>query len=160
MSESLYEGVLADAYALAVFKGLRRLQQATEVHAKRLARYGGLTPLQLLILRIMAGRGELTASHLAREVSLTQASLSGVLDRLEQRGLLIRRRDERDRRKHWLVLTAAGSEALAVAPALLPEHVLARFAALPEWERHSLLAALLRAAELFDTPEEDEEEDL
>ncbi|HEP9160003.1 TPA: winged helix-turn-helix transcriptional regulator [Pseudomonas aeruginosa] len=159
MSESLYEGVLADAYALAVFKGLRRLQQATEVHAKRLARYGGLTPLQLLILRIMAGQGELTASRLAREVSLTQASLSGVLDRLESRGLLSRRRDERDRRKHWLVLTEQGLDALAAAPSLLPEHVLARFATLAEWERHSLLAALLRAAELFDTPENDEEEE-
>ncbi|WP_271407937.1 MarR family winged helix-turn-helix transcriptional regulator [Pseudomonas sp. Q1-7] len=159
MSESLYKGVLADAYSLAVFKGLRRLQQATEVHAKRLARFGGLTPLQLLILRIMASQGELTASHLAREVSLTQASLSGVLDRLESRGLLNRRRDERDRRKHWLVLTDRGLEALAEAPSLLPEHVLARFAALAEWERHSLLAALLHAAELFDTPEEGEEEE-
>ncbi|BAU75992.1 MarR family winged helix-turn-helix transcriptional regulator [Metapseudomonas furukawaii] len=157
MTEDLYPKVLADAYALAVFKGLRRLQQVTEVHAKRLARYGELTPVQLLILRILAGHGELTASQLAREVSLTQASLSGVLDRLESRGLLMRRRDERDRRKHWLVLAAAGREALEKAPPLLPEHVLERFAGLLEWERHALLAALLRAAELFDTPEEEEE---
>lgn len=144
---------LGDSYALAVFQALRRLQQASEVHAKRLSRYGGLTPLQLLVLQVLALQPQLTASQLARLVSLSQAALSGVLDRLESRGLLSRRRDEQDRRKQWLVLDEAGRQALNAAPSLLPGHVLQRFAALPEWERHSLLAALLRAAELFDTPE-------
>lgn len=80
-------------------------------------------------------------------------------DRLEGRGLLYRRRDEQDRRKSWLHLDPAGHEALAEAPPLLPEYVIERFAALPEWERHGLLAALLRAADLFGLPEEDVEEE-
>jgi DNA-binding MarR family transcriptional regulator len=147
------KSALSDSYSLAVFQALRRLQQAGEVHAKRLSRYGGLTPLQLLVLQVLAVERQLTASQLARFVSLSQASLSGVLDRLESRGLLSRRRDEQDRRKQWLVLDEAGRQALDAAPSLLPDHVLERFAALPEWERHSLLAALLRAAELFETPE-------
>ncbi len=41
----------------------------------------------------------------------------------------------------------------------MPEYVIERFAALPEWERHGLLAALLRAADLFGLPEEDVEEE-
>lgn len=116
-------------------------------------------PLQLLILHVLAVEGELTATQLAKLVSLSQASLSGVLDRLEGRGLLYRRRDEQDRRKSWLHLDPAGHEALAEAPPLLPEYVIERFAALPEWERHGLLAALLRAADLFGLPEEDVEEE-
>lgn len=139
----------ADTYSLAIFRAIRRLQQAAEIHSKRLSRYGGLTPLQLLILHVLAVEGELTATQLAKLVSLSQASLSGVLDRLEGRGLLYRRRDEQDRRKSWLHLDPAGHEALAEAPPLLPEYVIERFAALPEWERHGLLAALLRAADLF-----------
>lgn len=135
------------------------LKQAAEIHSKRLSRYGGLTPLQLLILHVLAVEGELTATQLAKLVSLSQASLSGVLDRLEGRGLLYRRRDEQDRRKSWLHLDPAGHEALAEAPPLLPEYVIERFAALPEWERHGLLAALLRAADLFGLPEEDVEEE-
>ncbi|MBA1272665.1 MarR family winged helix-turn-helix transcriptional regulator [Stutzerimonas azotifigens] len=142
-----------EAYALSIFQALRRLQQAAEVHAKRLSRYGGLTPLQQLILQVLAVEKELTASQLARFVSLSQASLSGVLERLEGRGLISRRRDEQDRRKQWLHLDESGRDALRDAPSLLPEHVLERFAALPEWERHSILAALLRAAELFDSAE-------
>lgn len=124
----------ADTYSLAIFRAIRRLQQAAEIHSKRLSRYGGLTPLQLLILHVLAVEGELTATQLAKLVSLSQASLSGVLDRLEGRGLLYRRRDEQDRRKSWLHLDPAGHEALAEAPPLLPEYVIERFAALPEWE--------------------------
>lgn len=68
----------ADTYSLAIFRAIRRLQQAAEIHSKRLSRYGGLTPLQLLILHVLAVEGELTATQLAKLVSLSQASLSGV----------------------------------------------------------------------------------
>ncbi|SDN37366.1 MarR family winged helix-turn-helix transcriptional regulator [Pseudomonas jinjuensis] len=146
------------AYALAIFQALRRLQQAGEVHSKRLGRYGGLTPLQLLILQVLEVEVEITASQLAKRVSLSQASLSGVLDRLESRGLMARRRDEQDRRKQWLLLEDAGREALQAAPSLLPEHAMARFAELAEWEQHSILAGLLRAADLFEVPGVEEEE--
>lgn len=44
------------AFELPLFQALRRLQQAGEVHAKRLGRFGGLTPMQLLILQVLAGR--------------------------------------------------------------------------------------------------------
>lgn len=149
---------MSEAYALSVFQALRRLQQGSEVHAKRLGRYGGLTPLQLLVLQVLDIEQEITASGLAKRVSLSQAALSGVLDRLESRGLLARRRDEKDRRKQWLLLEDAGRDALRTAPPLIPEYVMARFAELPEWERHAVLAGLLRAAELFELPEEEEEE--
>lgn len=135
------------AFELPLFQALRRLQQQAEVHAKRLARYGGLTPVQLMILQVLDGQ-QLTASALSRRVSLTAATLSGQLDRLEERGLLQRSRDDRDRRRQWLLLSDQGRALLQAAPALLPPEFSARFAALPEWERHSLTAALLRAAEL------------
>ncbi len=53
----------ADTYSLAIFRAIRRLQQAAEIHSKRLSRYGGLTPLQLLILHVLAVEGELTATN-------------------------------------------------------------------------------------------------
>ena len=131
----------------ALFSALRRLQQAGEVHAKRLARFGGLTPMQLLILQVLAGEERLTASALSRQVSLSAATLSGMLDRLEERGLLNRQRDAEDRRRQWLVLSEAGRALLEKAPPLLPPKLRSGFAALPEWERYSLTAALLRVAE-------------
>jgi len=136
------------AFEVPLFQAMRRLQQAGEVHAKQVARHGGLTPTQLLILKVLADEARLTASALSRRVSLTPATLSGLLDRLEERGLLQRQRDAQDRRRHWLLLTEAGRELLREAPPLLPPQFRERFAALPDWERHALTAALLRAAEL------------
>lgn len=133
---------------LPIFQSLRRLQQAGEVHAKRLARFGGLTPMQLMILQVLAGEERLTASDLSGRVSLTAATLSGMLDRLVERGLLQRQRDDQDRRRQWLLLSAAGRELVQQAPTLLPPEFRQRFAALKDWERHNLTAALLRAAEL------------
>ena len=122
---------------------MRRLQQAGEVHAKRLARFGGLTPMQLMILRVMEGEGRMTASGLSRRVSLSAATLSGMLERLEERGLLLRQRDEEDRRRQWLSVSEAGRALLVAAPPLLPPALRSALAALPEWEKHSLTAALL-----------------
>ncbi|WP_434091842.1 MarR family winged helix-turn-helix transcriptional regulator [Pseudomonas subflava] len=132
----------------ALFRAIRRLQQAGEVHAKRLTRYGGLTPMQLLILGVLAGERRLTASELSGRVSLSAATLSGMLERLEEKGLLMRQRDDEDRRRQWLTVSDAGRALLGEAPPLLPPTLRDAFAALPEWERHSLTAALLRVAEL------------
>lgn len=136
------------AFEMPLFKALRRLQQAGEVHAKRLSRFGGLTPMQLMILQVLADEARMTASALSGRVSLTAATLSGMLDRLEELGLLQRQRDDQDRRRQWLLLSDAGRELMRQAPSLLPPEFRQRFAALSEWERHSLTAALLRAAEL------------
>ena len=133
---------------MPLFKALRRLQQAGEVHAKRLSRFGGLTPMQLMILQVLADEARMTASALSGRVSLTAATLSGMLDRLEELGLLQRQRDDQDRRRQWLLLSDAGRELMQKAPSLLPPEFRQRFAALSEWERHGLTAALLRAAEL------------
>ncbi|WP_343349703.1 MarR family winged helix-turn-helix transcriptional regulator [Pseudomonas sediminis] len=136
------------AFEMPLFQALRRLQQAGEVHAKRLARFGGLTPMQLMILQVLASEARLTASVLSSRVSLTAATLSGMLDRLEERGLLQRQRDDQDRRRQWLLISDAGRELIQQAPSLMPPEFNQRFAALTDWERHSLTAALLRAAEL------------
>lgn len=142
------ESLPVDAFEPALFRALRRLQQAGEVHAKRLSRYGGLTPMQLLILQVLAAEPKLTASTLSRRVSLSAATLSGMLDRLEEQGLLGRERDPADRRRQWLSLSDTGLQLLQQAPPLLPPTFRLAFAALPEWQQHALTAALLQAAAL------------
>jgi DNA-binding MarR family transcriptional regulator len=136
------------ALELSLFQALRRLQQDAEVHAKKLARYGGLSPVQLMVLQVLASEGQLTASALSKRVSLTAATLSGQLDRLAERGLLLRQRDDQDRRRQWLLLTSEGRALQQQAPSLLPPEFVKRFAALPEWEQHGIAAALLRAASI------------
>lgn len=133
-----------------LYLALRRLQRATEIHAKRLGRKSGLTPIQLLIMHGIQARGESTLGDLARSVSVSQATLSTIVDRLESRGLLARVRSLTDKRKVHLTLTEQGRSAIKAEPALLPADFLDRYDHLPDWEQLMLLASLQRVAGLLE----------
>src|SRR5690606_29944438 len=115
-----------------LYLALRRLQRATEIHAKRLGRHTGLTPIPLLTLHSI------------------QATLSTIIDRLESRDLLKRVRSQSDKRKVHLTLTEKGEAVIQAEPALLPSAFLERFGQLADWEQLMLLASLQRVAGLFE----------
>ncbi|UJJ30166.1 MarR family winged helix-turn-helix transcriptional regulator [Halopseudomonas maritima] len=133
-----------------LYLALRRLQRASEIHAKRLGRHSGLTPIQLLILHSIKAMGESTLGDLARQVSVSQATLSTIIDRLESRDLLQRVRSTSDKRKVHLALTEKGLAAIQAEPALLPAAFLERFGQLADWEQLMLLASLQRVAGLLE----------
>lgn len=133
-----------------LFAAMRKLQHAGEVHAKRGGLPGGLTPTKQMILQMLQAEGRMTASQLSQRVSLSAATLSGMLDRMAEQGWLTRERDESDKRRHWLCIAQAGRALLDDAPPLLPPTLLAGLARLADWERHALTAAVLRLAALCD----------
>ena len=59
----------------------------------------GINPTDLNCLNILSFRGQMTAAELARATGLTTASITGVVDRLEEAGYVRRERDPRDRRR-------------------------------------------------------------
>jgi len=59
----------------------------------------GINVTDLNCLNILALGGQLTAGELARKTGLTTASITGVLDRLEEAGFVHRERDTHDRRR-------------------------------------------------------------
>jgi DNA-binding MarR family transcriptional regulator len=78
---------------------LRRITRAIDIHSKRLVKSSGLTAPQLVVLQSLRQRGELAPSAIARAVSLSQATVTSILDRLEAQKLVERRRSESDRRR-------------------------------------------------------------
>ena len=96
----------------AVLIELRKIIQSIDLHSKHLVRVCGLTGPQLLILRTIYESGPTTASTLARTISLSQATVTGILDRLEKRGLLERSRSDTDRRKVIVQATPDGERLL------------------------------------------------
>lgn len=138
-----------------VLIAIRRILRATEQHSSLLLRRTGLTTAQFHVLRLLAGQSGCTLGQLARAARISQATLTVLVDRLEQRELVRRERDATDKRKVLLHLTAAGRDALSTAPSLLQEAFQQRFQALPEWEQHLILAGLGRIAELMDAGELD-----
>jgi DNA-binding MarR family transcriptional regulator len=78
---------------------LRRAGSVMQLVGAAAADRIGINVTDLNCLNILALSGELTAGELARATGLTTASITGVLDRLEDAGFVRRERDTRDRRR-------------------------------------------------------------
>jgi DNA-binding MarR family transcriptional regulator len=83
-------------------------------------------------------------------VSLSQGTVTVILDRLEEKGLIRRYRSGLDRRIVHSALTPAGRQQLDGAPPLLHESFMRRFEALPEAQRRRIEAALDEVASMMD----------
>lgn len=133
----------------AVLQALRRIIRAADLDARELARQTGLSTSQLLVMELLRGTGSMMVGAIARDVGLTQGTVTTLLDRLEERGLVDRHRNPADRRQVRVTLTDAGVALLATAPTPLQTRFLENFAPLRDWERTSILASLQRLAELM-----------
>jgi DNA-binding MarR family transcriptional regulator len=85
----------------------------------------GLTHPQYLVMLALWEESPLRVADLAARVSLESATLSPLLKRLEQRGMVVRDRDPRDERALAVRLTPAGA-GLRVAAEQIPVALLSR----------------------------------
>lgn len=129
---------------------LRRLIRATDLHSKQLVKTAGLTAPQLLLLQAIREKGEVTIGALAREISLSQATVTTILDRLEKRELVYRVRSAEDKRKVHAYLTEHGIEILRNAPTPLQAHFVRQFRDLRDWEQSMIISSLQRVALMMD----------
>ena len=84
------------------------------------ARSEGLEPQQhqiLLAVRGLADRQGPTVGELAEHLILRHHSVVGLIDRLEQHGLVERVRDDADRRQVRVILTPDGAKIISLYPA-------------------------------------------
>lgn len=79
-----------------------------------------ITPVQFAVLRFVAGNPDPDQRTLARAIGLDASTATGVIDRLEARGLLERRASTADRRVRLIRVMPAGHALLkAILPSLL-----------------------------------------
>ncbi len=133
-----------------VLIALRRVIRATDLYSKHLAKTSGLTAPQILLLQAIRDRGQVTIGELAEEISLSQATVTTIIDRLEKRGLVYRQRSTEDKRKVHAFLTEKAEQVLEDAPMPLQEHFARQFDALQNWEQNMILSSLQRIAEMMD----------
>lgn len=129
---------------------LRRILRVTELNARKLAHEAELTTSQLLVLQHVSQRGRALPSEVARAVTLKQATVTVVVNKLEDAGLVTRKRDTDDRRRVWIELTNAGKAALENSPDLLQHRFVKGFENLEDWEQSMIIAALERVSALLD----------
>jgi len=149
-------GSSPDAAQLAmtrqVVAALRRIIHAVDLHSRALVQRYGLTGPQLVVLRELVEGPSRTVGELAQAVHLSQATVTGIVDRLERKGLVHRQRSAHDKRRVMVLMTDRAGVVLAGAPPLLQEHFIDGFGRLPEWERTQILSSLQRVVALMERP--------
>ncbi|GGB14620.1 MarR family winged helix-turn-helix transcriptional regulator [Agarivorans gilvus] len=133
-----------------VLVALRRVIRGTDLYSKHLAKTTGLTAPQMLLLQTIRNMGKVTIGELANEMSLSQATVTSILDRLEKRQLVYRERSQQDKRKVHAHLTEQAAEVLKEAPIPLQEQFTKQFDELQEWEQMMIISSLQRVAKMMD----------
>ena len=119
----------------AVLIALRKVIRATDLHSKYLAKNTGLTTAQLLILQSIQNMGEVSIGEISKKISLSQATVTSILDRLVDKGLVYRQRSTEDKRKVHAFLTEDALVLIKDAPAPLQEQFTKQFEALNDWRK-------------------------
>jgi DNA-binding MarR family transcriptional regulator len=138
-----------------VLISLRRIIRANDLHSRRLGKETGLTTPQLVVMLAIVGSEKPTVSQISRDISLSQATVTNILNRLEANDLIRRERSQQDRRRVNLQVTPAGRKLLKGAPKPLQEGFIARFAQLEDWEQYLIVSSLARVAAMMDAQDLD-----
>jgi DNA-binding MarR family transcriptional regulator len=138
-----------------VIAALRRITRAIDLHSRGLLQQIGLTAPQLAALQAIARLGPITIGELAKSIHLSQATLTGILTRLENRNLILRNRSGSDRRSVVVELAEDARPILESAPSLLHDRFRQELLELQEWEQTQMLATLQRIASMMDVEEID-----
>ncbi|MGD9610444.1 MAG: MarR family winged helix-turn-helix transcriptional regulator [Desulfovibrionaceae bacterium] len=111
-------GYLIGHTAMRIKIGLRRLFVQSDLD---------VTPEQWVVLFRLYEREGLTQSELGDRTVKDKTTVTRILDRLEKKGLLYRRRDTRDRRSQRIYLTESGTTVLGALMPLVHDYGAALF---------------------------------
>lgn len=125
---------------------LRQIIRSTDMQDKEISRLTGLTLPQLIVMQTLREEGQMTPGALSKQVVLTQATVTSILDRLEKKNLVLRERGSEDKRKVWISLTDDGVELMKGAPATRQDLFVRHFEDMQPWEQAMIVASLERVA--------------
>ena len=114
---------IAQERALKLFIVLERAAIAIERQVKTQADLNGLTWTEFEILEAVYHKGPLLLGDIQKKILLTSGGVTYTVDRLAEKGLLIRKECETDRRAKWATLTPKGTALIAAIFAPMAEHI-------------------------------------
>lgn len=129
---------------------LRRIIRSVDIYSRKLHAEHGLTTPQLICLSRLSEKNDMTLTELSKAVNLSQSTTNGIVDRLEKRGLILRTRDETDRRKIHLTISDTGLALTARTPSLLQDKLCNALAALPDEEQGAITESLEKIVHLME----------
>lgn len=126
----------------ALIEELTAYAPSRHMHLMRHWPGGRMSLVHLNVLFVLSGDGPLPMNRLAELLDVSQASATGIVDRMEQRGLVARERAEDDRRVIHVVLTPEGEGLIAGMEAERRDKLASLLETLPEGDAAALLQGL------------------
>jgi DNA-binding MarR family transcriptional regulator len=137
----------------AIMDALRQIVRALRVSSRAAEARLGISGAQLFVLQRLAEQRALAINALADRTFTHQSSVSVVVKRLAERGLLVRRPAADDGRRREIALTAAGRALVRRVPQTAQMQITAALRRLPAAQRRALAGSLtLLARELGPAP--------
>ncbi len=99
-----------------ILQSLRKILHAIDTHIRKVALAYDLTGPQLVCLMAIAHKKTISATEIAEEMSLHPSNIVGILDRLENRGFVTKKRSDEDRRFLQVSLTPASEKIIESMP--------------------------------------------
>lgn len=132
------------------FSAIRRMSRNLERHSHDLEKEFGLTVPQLNVLWAVGSSGREPIGQIAERISLSGATLTSIVDRLEEHDLVIRERSTSDKRQVFVALTGSGRAVLNRVPQPFHACFVERLARLERWQQTELLSAVQHVAAMMD----------
>jgi DNA-binding MarR family transcriptional regulator len=103
-------------YTSVIIYSIRRLMRAGELYTKELNKIYNISSAQLNCLLAIHQNGPIAPSQIAKFIMVNSSTITGIIDRLEQKGLVKRLRISDDRRVITVELTKTGKVLAENAP--------------------------------------------
>lgn len=138
---------------LWILRSLRRIMRAVDVQSRRLSAEYSITGPQVLCLQTVHEDGPMTVTALAKLVHLSSSTVVGIIDRMEQRGWVLRERSTTDRRQILIQATDEGRDLLQRVPSPMQERLAEGLSRLPAKEQVALATSIEHIVELLELPD-------
>ena len=133
-----------------IIYSIRRLMQAGELYSKELNKKYSVSAAQLNCLLALYENGPLSISQIARHIMVNSSTVTGILDRLEQKDFVKRLRISADRRVITIELTDTGKMLAENAPPPIQQKIIDGLKKLSESEIDHIAFALTKLTSMLD----------
>jgi DNA-binding MarR family transcriptional regulator len=129
---------------------IRRLIQASELYSKELNKKYRISAAQLNCILTLHEHGPLPPSKIAQHMMVKSSTVTGVVDRLEKKGLAERMRDSPDRRMITIQLTGAGKHLAENAPPPIQQKIIDGLKQTESAKKEQIVNALNMLTDMLD----------
>jgi len=131
---------------------IRKIVRSINLESKKIQKEYGVSIPQVLCLNYLhdAPNFQTTQGEVKRFLNLNSSTVSGIIHRLEKKGLVARLPKSGDKRMVNIALTSAGDELISTMPSLLHEQLSAKLDTLQETELAQIEDSLYKLVSLLD----------